>query len=103
MLNSPTGTEPFDKIEKLPVEMDYTRTPGGFTALVRIPLQSIGLTLTPASTLRLDVGYRFGNVTGSQVAQRSYWSNTSPLSNIIYDIPSEIRMEPANWGTAIVE
>lgn len=102
-LQSPTGVETFDKIEPIPVKMDYTPGNGGFTVLVRIPLQAIGLTLQPATTLRLDVGYRFGNVNGSQVGQRVYWSNTSALANIIYDIPSEIRMEPANWGTAVVE
>jgi hypothetical protein len=79
------------------------RTAGGFTATVAVPLGSIGLQPKPATTMRLDVGYRFGNVTGSQIAMRSYWSNTSMLSAIINDIPSETRMEPANWGTAGVE
>ena len=102
-LQSPTGTETFDKIEPIPVEMDYTRATGGFTVLVRVPLHAIGLTLQPASTLRMDVGYRFGNINGSQVGQRVYWSNAGALANIIYDIPSEIGMEPANWGTAVVE
>ncbi len=102
-LTSPTGSEVFAKIVRIPVEMDYQAEPGGFTALVKVPLQALGLTLKPAGTQRLDVGYRFGNATGSQVAQRAYWSNTSALSNIIYDVPSELRMEPANWGTVVVE
>ncbi len=102
-LTSPTGQEVFDKIERLPVQMEYQPEPGGFTVLVKIPLEALGLKLTPAGAQRLDVGYRFGNETGSQVGQRAYWSNTSALANIIYDIPSEVRMEPANWGTAVVE
>ncbi len=59
--------------------------------------------MTPASSVRLDLGYRFGNETGNAVAQRAYVWNSSPLTMIIYDIPSETRMEPANWGTATVE
>ena len=86
-LSSPTGTEVFDKVEKLPVQMDYQAEAGGFTVLVKLPLEALGLKLTPAGTQRLDVGYRFGNDTGSQVGQRAYWSNTSALSNIIYDVP----------------
>lgn len=102
-LESPTGKEVFARIESIPVEMQYEKTTGGFIATVRIPLAKIGLTLKPAMVLKLDVGYRFGNETGTVCAQRAYWSNTSALSAIIYDVPSETRMEPDNWGTATIE
>ena len=103
VLQSPTGKEVFDKVIEIPVTMDYTKTKSGFIAVVRIPLTAIGLILNPVSNQRLDFGYRFGNASGNAVAQRAYIWNNSPLTMIIYDVPSETRMEPANWGTAIVE
>jgi hypothetical protein len=102
-LQSPTGAEQFDRIEAIPVTMDYTAKPTGFTATVRLPLAALGLSLKPATLVRLDAGYRFGNATGSIAAQRAYVWNHSPLSAIIYDVPSETRMEPARWGQALVE
>jgi hypothetical protein len=83
--------------------MDYVKTKTGFTAVVRIPLTAIGLVLSPVTIQRLDFGYRFGNATGNAVAQRAYIWNNSPLTMIIYDVPSETRMEPANWSAAMVE
>jgi len=102
-LVSPTGKEQFDRIAPVPVTLDYQPRPGGFTATVSIPLEAIGLSLGTGQTIRLDLGYRFGDEHGERAGQRLYWSNQSPLSRIIYDVPSEIRMEPANWGTATVE
>jgi len=103
VLQSPTGKEIFDKVVEIPVELAYEKTKTGFIAVVRIPRASLGLTLTPATSVRLDLGFRFGNETGNAVAQRAYVWNSSPLTMIIYDVPSETRMEPANWGTATVE
>jgi hypothetical protein len=51
----------------------------------------------------MDVGYLFGNSGGSRCAQRAYWSNNSPTANIIDDIPNESRLEPAQWGNALLE
>ena len=51
----------------------------------------------------MDLGYIFGNETGNQVAARLYWNNSSFSSHVTYDIPSESRLEPAEWGTAFVE
>jgi hypothetical protein len=103
-LQSPTGKELFDKIEQIPVELAYEKHPsGGFSATVKIPLKALGLQLKTGSEVRLDLGYRFGNQTGSTCAQRAYWSNQGATAAIIYDVPSETRLEPAEWGTATVE
>ena len=104
VLNSPTGKEPFDAIEVTPrVGLDYTPHAGGFTALVTIPLDLVGLTLTPGAAVRMDVGYLFGNATGTQTAVRGYWMNSSFAANVTYDIPNESRVEPKEWGLATVE
>jgi hypothetical protein len=98
-----TGKEEFDRIAPVPITMDYQKRAAGFTAEVSIPLDRLGLTLKSGQTLRLDLGYRFGDQNGQRSGGRIYWSNRSPLSRIIYDVPSEIRMEPANWVEVKVE
>jgi hypothetical protein len=104
VLKSPTGQEAFDAIEMSDkVRLDYRKTPAGFTALVSIPLSVLGWTPQPNSSVRLDLGYLFGNATGNQCAQRAYWANTGPTAAIIGDVPSESRLEPNQWGTATVE
>lgn len=103
VLESPTGTEDFDRIATIAVEMDYQPHDGGFTATVRIPLKELGLQLSRGDKLHMDFGYRLGNSTGSRVSQRAYWANRGSLAAIVHDVPSEIRMEPANWATAEVE
>jgi hypothetical protein len=102
-LASPTGKELFDRVTEISVAMLYEKTKSGFTVMVHIPREALRLPLIPATTIRLDLGYRFGNTTGNAVAQRAYVWNNSPLTAIIYDVPSETRMEPAQWGTATVE
>jgi len=85
------------------LKLEYRKTPAGFNALVIFPLSLLGWTPQSSSTIRLDLGYLFGNSTGNQCAQRAYWSNTSPTAAIIGDVPSESRLEPSHWGTATVE
>jgi hypothetical protein len=104
ILRSPTGEESFDVIEETDeVKLEYRKTPAGFSALVTIPLSLIGWTPRSSTAVRLDLGYLFGNSTGSQCGQRSYWSNNGPTAAIIGDVPSESRLEPQHWGTATVE
>jgi len=106
VLKSPTGQESFDVIEKLDaVQLDYRPRPGGFTAVVTIPLTVLGWTPKPGQVVRMDLGYIFGsNAVGSnRAALRAYWSNNSFSANIVDDIPNESRLEPAEWGEAVVE
>ncbi|MHC1769963.1 MAG: FlgD immunoglobulin-like domain containing protein [Verrucomicrobiia bacterium] len=104
-LRSPTGQEIFDSIMATDrVGLEYRRIDGGFTAMVTIPREVVGWTQAePGRLMRLDVGYLFGNSTGNRCAQRAYWSNNSPTANIIDDIPSESRLEPNQWGSALLE
>ena len=51
----------------------------------------------------VDLGIIYGNATGSQTSARSYWFNNSFNANVTQDIPDESRLEPAEWGEAVVE
>lgn len=104
VLTSPTGKESFDAIDLTDkVTLEYAKAAGGFKVVVVIPLEVIGWTPKPGTTVRLDLGYVFGNSTGSQTSLRAYWTNNSFSANVTNDIPNESRLEPAEWGTAVVE
>jgi len=99
------NTISFDSIERdTTVELrEYHRVPQGFSALVALPLTTLGWTPKSGTTVKMDLGYRFGNSTGNQICLRTYWSTNSFNSNVVYDVPCESRLEPDLWGMAMVE
>ena len=105
VLKSPVDRESFDRIRVVSDEVDlqYREQNGSFRATAAIPLELIGWEPQPASTVRMDLGYIFGNQNGSNAALRSYWANNSPEANVTDDIPDESRLNPEHWGTALVE
>ena len=82
---------------------EYRKFPNGFLAVVAIPLSVLDWAPKPGTRVKMDLGYRFGNVTGNQIVLRAYWRTNSFNSNVIYDVPCESRLEPNLWGTAVVE
>ena len=68
-----------------------------------MPLELLGWAPQAGETVKMDLGYLFGNATGSQVALRAYWMNNSFSANVTNDVPNESRLEPAEWGRALVE
>jgi hypothetical protein len=85
------------------IGLDYKKTADGYTAIVTIPQDLIGLALKPGGQMKMDFGVIYGNETGTRTSLRSYWMNNSATANITYDVPSEARLEPAEWGTATIE
>ncbi len=104
VLKSPTGQEAFDAIEALDsVALDYAKTADGFRATATLPLAVLGWKPLPGQTVKMDIGYLFGNETGMRAAARAYWKNNSFSANVINDVPNESRLEPAEWGNATIE
>ena len=104
VLTSPTGKESFDSIEISPaIGLEYSKTANGFKAVVTVPLDLLGWAPKPGDDVRMDLGYIFGNATGSQAAARAYWANNGFAANVTNDVPNESRLEPAEWGMASVE
>jgi hypothetical protein len=98
VLTSPTGKESFDEINIVQgVELKYTKTPSGFTAVATIPLELLGVTLKAGTPVRMDLGYIFGNELGTSAMARAYLKNRSFSSNVLKDVPNESRLEPAEW------
>jgi len=105
VLESPTGTESFDDIAEVDVELVYEkpRKKKGFTATVTIPLATLGFRPVRGQKVRMDLGYVFGNSHGTRTVTRAYINNESFSANVVDDIPNESRLEPDEWGTATVE
>lgn len=104
VLRSPTGTESFDAIEVVDnIGLDYRKTADGFTAIVTVPLSLLGWKPEPGKSVRMDIGYIYGNAGGTIATARSYWRNNGFSANVLKDVPNESRLVPNEWGEAIVE
>lgn len=103
VFKSASGQEPFDAIERLDVGLDYRKVSGGFRAVVTVPLKLLNWAPRIGESVRLDVGYLFGNATGNDVSVRAYWSNGGFAAGVVHDVPNESRLVPGEWGTATVE
>ena len=105
VLESPVDRESFDRIRVVSnrIRLKYRERSGGFQATATIPLDLLGWQPEPGSRVKIDVGYIFGNESGTEAALRSYWANNSPEANVTDDIPDESRLNPEHWGTAVVE
>ena len=57
----------------------------------------------PGAAVKMDLGYIFGNSTGTKATSRSYWSNNGFSANVLDDVPNESRLTPNEWGLAMVE
>ncbi len=103
-LTSPTGEESFESIAVLQgVKLDYRRNERGFDVTATIPLERLDWHPHPQTVVRMDLGYLFGNESGNTCAMRAYWANNSPTAAVVNDIPHESRLEPGQWGQAMVE
>lgn len=111
-LKSPTGEETFDAIVSLDniavdveplVNEKKQGIDNGFVATARIPLDVLGFSPASGQSLRMDIGYIFGNEPGTDASVRAYWHNNSFTANVVDDVPHESRLEPDQWGTALVE
>jgi len=106
ILSSPVAQESFDAIDVCDrITLTYAEVVGqpSFTAVVTIPLDVLGWKPKAGTRIKMDLGYIYGNVEGTQATARSYWSNNGFSANVLKDVPSESRLEPAAWGEVVVE
>jgi len=105
VLKSPTGKEEFDAIDVVSnrVTIDYHKHEAGFNAKLTIPLDLLDWNPKNGTLVKIDLGYLFGSATGNSCGLRLYWTNKSFSSGVIGDVPSESRLEPAEWGEATIE
>jgi hypothetical protein len=63
---------------------------------VSVPLKSLGLTIKPDLTLKMDWGILVSGPDGTEVLQRLYWAN--PQTSIVSDEAAEATLHPDLWG-----
>ena len=93
---SPVGSITFDSVTDVSGQVQVAQQGDNYE--LSVPLSVLGLDpqqLQPGRTvIRGDIGLLRGE--GGQTVERVYWSNEETA--IISDVPSEARLQPANWG-----
>ena len=91
---SPVGRVDFDRVDVVSDKLTLAQRGGDIE--LSIPLDVIGLKEIAAGTvIQGDIGILRG--TGAITTQRLYWNNLDTA--IASDVPSEVRLMPANWGS----
>jgi len=99
---SPIGKVSFDVVKKLDDALVSINGGAGKGYIVEaaIPLASIGFSPKDGDRIKLDWGILETDPSGNAVMRRTYWSNKA--TGIVADVPSEARLVPELWGTALI-
>lgn len=96
--SSPTGTAWVDRVETIEVRARVEKTKDGYEFTADIPWDVLGEKGMPAhgETRRIDAGVLFGDADGGATVRRAYLFDRQ--SQVVSDLPSEVRVCPANWS-----
>ena len=92
LYESPIGKATFDELRDVSHQLELASKGGDFE--FSIPLSTLGLKPAPGTEILGDVGILRGSE--GRTMQRVYWSNLN--TTIVSDLPSEARLQPAEWG-----
>ena len=94
---SPVQNVSFDEVCMLNgAKAAVKRSDAGYTVEAAVPLADLGIAPAAGQTLRGDLGVLFSDGSGVQCVRRSYWSNRN--TGVTADVPTEARLQPAEWG-----
>ena len=96
---SPTGRVTVDAIDVLPddqARVQVERDANGYRLRLALTWAALGLKGRPRQTLSGDVGVIFSDPAGRRTVAREYYYD--PESREVSDLPSEIRVNPSQWG-----
>ena len=95
---SPWRSETVDKVEKIAdAKIKVNVSGGGYEVEAAIPLSALGVSNLSGLKLKGDFGVIYGDDKGTINFLRNYWSNKA--TGLVNDVPGEIMLNPANWGT----
>ena len=89
---SPVGKVWFDQVADVSDKVALAQQGSNYE--LSVPLSTLDWSPKPGEEILGDIGLLRGN--GAQTTQRVYWSNHNAL--LVSDIPSEARLQPAQWG-----
>jgi len=102
VFSSPTGSETFARVVVLQgAKIALARRKGGYRLEAALPLDALGVELKSGTVFRGDLGVLFSTPGGNAVGRRAYYFNQD--TQITQDIPTEVRLQPANWGELRIE
>ena len=110
---SPVGMVPMDYVAELkPVENSQRpcsffrwQSGLGYTCEARIPLSALpelGMPVAADKKIKFDCGVIYSNIGGNNREKRVYWHQSDANSRCITDIPTEAKLSPQAWGTAVI-
>ncbi len=97
---SPTGVAVVDEVSiQKEIQVKIEKTAEGYRLKARIPWKNLGLDKAPNEDLPLrgDFGVILSDPDGSRSVARYYYFDQK--SDIVCDLPSEVRVNPSQWGT----
>lgn len=96
VFESPVGKVTMDRVERLDIPITIRDRAEGYELEVIVPRTALGLPADLTKPLRGDVGVMFADPTGTKTIIRHYWANKD--TQIVDDLPTETRLQPAQWG-----
>jgi len=98
---SPSGEVWMDRVEVLgKVQVAVKTAPGGYQLKAAIPRALVGLE-GGVERFGLDLSINFSDPAGQRNVARMHWGRHGAA--VVYDLPSEARLEPETWGVGVLE
>ena len=95
---SPWRSETVDSVSKVEsAQIKVNINGSSYQIEAAIPLKDLGITTLSGKKLPGDFGVIYGDDKGTINFLRNYWSNKA--TGLVNDVPGEIMLSPANWGT----
>ncbi len=101
---SPVGEVTFDYVAPLgaPVPFRLARDGDGYTLEANVPWTLLGLSPAAGMELPFDVEIVFSDAAGSANAYVAWWHSRSADAAATFDIPTEAKLYPAEWGKLLL-
>jgi len=100
---SPSGRTYLDRAEVLTqVSVAAKVVEGGYRIEAAVPLELVGLAgLPPGARIGIDFAINFSDPAGQRNVAKMFWARNA--AGMVYDTPTEARLEPKTWGIGVLE
>jgi hypothetical protein len=101
---SPVGEVTFDYVGcAREAQVKYQQFPDGYLARMAIPWTLLGYTPAAGMHIPFDIQLNFSDMAGSQNAYVAWWHSRNAESAANYDIPTEAKLYPREWGQLVLK
>jgi hypothetical protein len=104
IFRSPVSEVTFEHVAPLPgAEVAFKPVKGGYVAEFALPWKTLQYAPAEGRAIPLDVQVIFSDATGNQNAECAWWRSVSAEAHANNDIPTEVKLYPAEWGTLMLQ